>query len=136
VLAVFDPNILVSALITPTGLARRVIEAGTQHRFDYVVCPWLVNEFDSVAGRPKVARVAPPPKVHQFRADFLIAARSVPDPAVRAISRDPKDDYLVALAEATHADHLVSGDHDLLELTIETVTITSLRRFAELLGLT
>jgi predicted nucleic acid-binding protein len=59
----------------------------------------------------------------------------VEDPEVRAVTRDPKDDYLISLAEATRADHVVTGDRDLLDLQIESVTITSLRNFAELLGL-
>ena len=34
----------------------------------------------------------------------------------RAVSRDPDDDYLIALAQATNVDHLVSGDKDLTSL--------------------
>jgi len=33
---------------------------------------------------------------------------------VRAVSRDPADDYLVALAVSINADHLVTGDNGLL----------------------
>ena len=38
-------------------------------------------------------------------------------PDAPAVSRDLKDDYLVALANAAHADALVSGDQDLLVLS-------------------
>ena len=54
------------------------------------------------------------------------AARSAhqPDPAIQtAIVRDPKDDYLVALARAANADVLVSIDNDLLEAPVDDVTI-------------
>jgi predicted nucleic acid-binding protein len=33
-----------------------------------------------------------------------------------AVTRDPGDDYLVALAQAANVDHLVSGDKDLTSL--------------------
>jgi predicted nucleic acid-binding protein len=49
------------------------------------------------------------------------------------VSRDPSDDYLLALAIAVRADHLVTGDADLLDLTDPPVPITSLREFADLL---
>ena len=40
-----------------------------------------------------------------------------PDPAAEArIFRDPKDDYLLALARESSADAIVSGDADLLVL--------------------
>ena len=40
-----------------------------------------------------------------------------PDPAAGArISRDPKDDYLLALARESSADAIVRGDADLLVL--------------------
>jgi putative PIN family toxin of toxin-antitoxin system len=35
---------------------------------------------------------------------------------VRPICRDPKDDYLLALAKAAKADLLITGDDDLLVL--------------------
>lgn len=35
---------------------------------------------------------------------------------MKAICRDPKDDYLLALAKAAKADLLITGDEDLLVL--------------------
>lgn len=32
-LVVFDPNVIVSALITPAGIARRALQAGIEGRF-------------------------------------------------------------------------------------------------------
>jgi putative PIN family toxin of toxin-antitoxin system len=135
VLAVFDPNILISALITPRGIARRVVRAGIDERFAYVASPRLLSEFDDVAQRPKIAKLVTPSDSSGFRADFYAGAQYVADPMVRPVTRDPKDDYLIALAEAARANHLVTGDGDLLDLSVGSVTITSLRQFANLLGL-
>lgn len=44
---------------------------------------------------------------------------------------DPKDDYLVALALASDADWIVSGDADLLELDTPDVPVLSPRAFLE-----
>lgn len=56
------------------------------------------------------------------------------DPAVPPpVSRDPRDDYLVALARATSAHVLVSGDDDLLDLDLPDLKIVSPREFLDLL---
>jgi len=54
----------------------------------------------------------------------LVADRSGPHPAV---CRDPRDDYLVALATASGAEAIVTGDLDLLaidpkQLSTEVIT--------------
>lgn len=96
-LAVLDPNILISALITPGGVARRVVQAGIAGRYQLVVCPMLIDEFEEVALRPKIAARLPPGAAERFVADLRGGARSEPDPVVtRAAGRDPGDDYLRA----------------------------------------
>jgi predicted nucleic acid-binding protein len=58
----------------------------------------------------------------------------LPDPtAPAAISRDPNDDYLIALAQAAGAHYLVSGDRDLTELTDPPTPIARPREFLLLL---
>jgi predicted nucleic acid-binding protein len=47
----------------------------------------------------------------------LSHAPAVADSEAVAVSRDPKDDYLVALARECGADFLVSGDQDLTALS-------------------
>ena len=43
-------------------------------------------------------------------------ANLVDDPvSIAAATRDPDDDYLVALAQQHQADYIVTGDKDLLE---------------------
>lgn len=51
------------------------------------------------------------------------------------MTRDPKDDYLIAYAVIGEADYLVTGDKDLLVLEqIAGVTIVTPARFADLLA--
>jgi uncharacterized protein len=89
-----------------------------------VVCPLLLCELAQVLARPKFKRWAAHDRGTAYVAAF--AARSVhhPDPTIQtATVRDPKDDYLVALARATDADVLFCIDNDLLEAPVDDLTI-------------
>jgi uncharacterized protein len=135
VLVVLDVNILISALIRPAGVAGRVVLAGIVGRYDFAVCPRLLTELEATAARPRIASLLPVGMAERFLVDVQGAATIEPDPVVVSVSRDPKDDYLVALAGAIDADHLVTGDADLLDIVEPPVTITTLRTFADSLGL-
>lgn len=50
---------------------------------------------------------------------------------VPAVTRDPHDDYLVALARASAADVLVPGDRDLLDREVAAVEVLAPREFVE-----
>lgn len=134
-LVVLDANVLISALINPAGIAGRVVLAGIEGRYDFAVCPMLLAELEDISKRPRIARLVPVGVAEKLFADVRGAARIEPDPDVLPISRDPGDDYLVALASAVGADHLVTGDADLLDIVEPPVTITTLRTFADILGL-
>ncbi|MDQ3629985.1 MAG: putative toxin-antitoxin system toxin component, PIN family [Actinomycetota bacterium] len=53
---VLDPNVLVSALISPSGPPREIVDAWIAERFDLVVSPALLAELDGVLARPKFRR--------------------------------------------------------------------------------
>jgi putative PIN family toxin of toxin-antitoxin system len=136
-LVILDTGIYVSAAISPAGVARRVVQAGIAGRFDYVVCPMLLAELDDVLARPKIARLLPSGAAGRFVADIRGRARLEPDPVQpRQVTRDPRDDYLVALASAVDADWLVTGDADLLDLGEPPTPVASLRAFADRLDAT
>ncbi len=52
----------------------------------------------------------------------------------RAVSRDPDDDYLVALAQSANVDHLVSGDKDLTSLATLSPPVLLPAEFLDLLA--
>lgn len=62
--------------------------------------------------------------------DAVIHDDPPPQPGLTA---DPDDDYLVALARATHADYLVSGDRHLLDLVGAIPPVLTPRQFLDLL---
>jgi hypothetical protein len=96
--------------------------------------------------RPAAPQAGPPDRPAGFTPAVVIEARLVSqladladlvdDPDHRpAVTRDPDDDYLVALAEAARVDALVAGDKDLLDAQPPTVPVLSPRAFLDqLLG--
>jgi putative PIN family toxin of toxin-antitoxin system len=133
--AVVDASVLVSALIAPRDTPpSRVLRAWARERFELVASPQLIAEVAGVLARPKFERYVTPDEV----ADFLDILRSDavvhPDPAVvERATRDPGDDYLVALAKAAEAV-LVSSDRDLLEADIGDLEVLNARDFLDRLA--
>jgi putative PIN family toxin of toxin-antitoxin system len=122
--AVLDLNVFASALINPAGVPARVVRLGLQQRFGIVVCPVLLDELDAVLHRPALRRYFSEAEAEEFVGAVAGAADVEPDPTVVApVSRDPDDDYLVALAAASGAGVLVTGDADLLEVETPDVRI-------------
>ena len=132
---VVDPGVLVSAIITPTGPPAEIVRAIREERLRLVVCPHLLAELLGVLQREKFRRYITIEEAEQYVAGLASIAETHPNPAVEdPISRDPKDDYLVALGRASSVNAVVSGDADLLVLEDTQVPIVNPTTFVE--GLT
>lgn len=116
---VLDVNVLVSALLSRAGAPGRLLALWLEGAFELVVSEGLLAELGRALAYPKLREHISP----EDAADFIALLRSTapmvagaerPDP----ISRDPGDDYLLALAKAS-ASVLVSGNRDLLVLAPE-----------------
>jgi len=127
--AVVDPGVLVSAFIgRPGSVADQIIRAWRAGQIEIVISPALLSELSGVLGRPKFAEAARDGRALDYVEALLIGATMVQDPeSGDPITRDSKDDYLVRLTWASGARVLVSGDHDLLDLERDDVTILSPR---------
>jgi putative PIN family toxin of toxin-antitoxin system len=132
--AVVDPGVLVSALLSPHGAPARVYLRWLGGEFELIVCAHLLEELGGVLLRPKVREVASRDEVGEFVEVIQRGAVTRPDPVVgEGLTRDPADDYLVALAQASDVDHLVSGDKDLTTLTEALPPVLSPAAFLALL---
>jgi uncharacterized protein len=129
--AILDANILLSALLSPLGAPAKILAAWERRLFTLVACDELVAELRDVASRPF------------FRAKLRGGVAEVLAISIRDLSLfcddlpsgpaapDRKDSYLLALAEASQAEFLVTGDKDLLALGNHKATkIISARDFA------
>ncbi len=110
---VVDPNVLVSAAIAG-GNPLRVVELASGGLIGLVASPRLLDELRGVLARDKFLRWRTREQLDRFVAAIEVLVEAVPDASeVPAVSRDPNDDYLVALAAGASADVLCSGDRDL-----------------------
>jgi len=129
---VVDPGVFISALIGPAESPPAcVVDAWIDDRIEVLVSPELLAELRRVALRPKFRRW-----FDEARARELVgrierhATVCVEPPSAAGATRDPADDYLVALARGEAAAMIVSGDRDLLEADLGDVHVL---RPAELL---
>jgi len=129
--AVLDANVLVSALISRSGAAARLIELWIAGEFELVVCRTLLDEVERTLAQPKISRRLASEDARGFVHLLEQLAEVVADPEgpppVHSI--DPGDDYLLALA-ARERIQLVSGDGHVLALG-DKLPISSPRGFLD-----
>jgi putative PIN family toxin of toxin-antitoxin system len=132
--AVLDVNVLISALLSPTGTPARVVAGWQQGHFDLIVSPQLLAELERALAYPKLHLHIAADEAAEFVDLLLRGAMVERDPAEppEIRSADAGDDYLIALAAASGAV-LVSGDDHLLSLGID-LPIYSPARFVELIA--
>lgn len=132
--AVLDPNVLVSALLSPAGKPAAVLRAWLNGECELVVSPLTIAELQRVFDYPKLRSRINQADSTAFIALLLRSAAQAADPldepAFRA--KDPGDDYLIALAQSDRAV-LVSGDNHLLVLAAKGLPIYSPADFLALL---
>jgi putative PIN family toxin of toxin-antitoxin system len=114
---VLDVNVLISAILSPTGTPARLLLAWQAGAFELIVSPALLDELRRALAYPKLRRLIPMTDAEAFVAWLAEAATLAPDPAgpPPVDSPDPGDAYLLSLAAAQKAA-LVSGDGHLLGL--------------------
>ncbi|MEX1262386.1 MAG: putative toxin-antitoxin system toxin component, PIN family [Actinomycetota bacterium] len=128
--AVIDPGVLIAGLITPGGLPSDIIRTWKQGVFELVVSPPLLDELTVTLLRPKFRRWVSESDAVAFVEVLRLSAVMVEDPAeVEPISRDPNDDYLIALAREARANVLVSSDADLTSIHGNGPPIVTPRQF-------
>ena len=113
---ILDTNILISALLSPLGASAELLDAWERKVFTLVACEALIAELRDVAGRPFFRarlRASAAELLAAGLRDFSFFCRDLPS---GPIAPDPKDSHLLALAEASEAEFLVTGDKELLSL--------------------
>ncbi|MBR6927208.1 MAG: putative toxin-antitoxin system toxin component, PIN family [Bacteroidaceae bacterium] len=113
---IIDTNLWISFLLGhQVQFVRRVL---TDMRFEVYVCARLIEEIRDVTRRDKIRKHLGPNDLNDLLAiinafcQFVVMESEVSPTAVR----DPKDLYLLALADTIRADYIVSGDADLTDL--------------------
>jgi len=136
--AVLDTNVLVSSLVSQHGPPRHALDAWLEGHYTLVTSLYLVEELIHVLSYPRIAR-----QIHleedeltAILAALLSQAEVTPGRlCLPGVTRDPKDDAVVACAVEGEADYIVSGDQDLLVLgRYEAVQVVTPRQFVDILA--
>ena len=133
---VLDSNVFVSGLIGKEGSAPQlVLEALGADQIQVVVSPRLIDELEAVLARPKFASRTTGEERDEYVARIRDQAELARDPEPGAAGvRDPKDEYVVALARTERVDAIVTGDRDLLEAGLEEPQILTPRQLLDMLS--
>ena len=113
---IIDTNLCISFLIGHQTQFLRLLLTDT--RFDVYVCNQLIDEICKVAKRDKIQKYISPSDVDDLLSiiNSFCQFESIKAVAPSSAIRDPKDLYLLSLAETICADFIVSGDADLTDL--------------------
>jgi putative PIN family toxin of toxin-antitoxin system len=111
---IVDANIWISSMLTLPFRARTEVFFNSENLL--LVSEELFDELDDAILKPYPAK-----KIVREEYDKLVArlrnvAELVDVHSVVEICRDPKDNFLLALAKDGDADYLITGDKDLLVL--------------------
>lgn len=132
---VLDTNIYVSALLKRGGKPDQILRL--IEKYQLFCTEEILEETHRVLRYPRIKRKH---KVTEREiAEHLIYIRSIAAivtslPEVSVIKRDPKDNIILACAQAARADFIVSGDEHLKELdSYEGIKVISPAKFLEML---
>jgi putative PIN family toxin of toxin-antitoxin system len=134
-----DTNVVISHLISPRkkGNLHILFQSLFKGRFTLLLPEALLDEVVvTVSQKPQLMERIPVKSLQELVGLFQEIGEPVKriSSAIPSISRDPKDDYLLAYAVVGQADYLVTGDKDLLALKkVAGVTIITPADFVELL---
>ena len=136
-----DTNVFISYLLSShnASVIQRIFSALSAGRFTLLVPEALLDEIlVAVTAKPRLAKRIPPADLEVFLSNIQELSEELPriESPIPTVTRDPKDDYLLAYGLVGGADYLVTGDEDLLVLQGKTVGLNILtpRQFGELLS--
>lgn len=133
---VLDTGILIAALISTDTPPSLIYQAWRKKRFELVTSEWQLGEFRRVPRFSKLRRFLKPAEAGNLVNGLRRQATVLEDLPTVELSPDPNDNPVLAMAKASKAQYLVTGDkRDLLALgLIDETRIVSARQFIGELG--
>ncbi len=113
---VLDSNVLISALLSPDGAPRRLLDLLAERSANLIFSAATFSELAESLAKPKFDRYRTDEQLLAYL-DWLAELGEWVEPCEEITAcRDPADDKFLATAVSGEADVLVSGDADLLVL--------------------
>jgi len=135
--ALLDANIFISFLLTPDrdSPVTEIVRSGILGRFVLLLPEELMDELAKKAHEKRyLAERITPVEVEELVDILSGVSEFIPKitEEIPAVTRDPKDDYLLAYALVGQADYLITGDDDLLVMgQVENIKIVTAHDFWE-----
>lgn len=117
---VLDTNVLHSALISPFGPPDKIYRAWRAARFEIVTSVFQLDELRRASRYPKFKTILQPHRVGVMVKN-LQRALVLDQLPTGFEADDPDDTFLLAMAVAGSAQHLVTGDHRAGLLRLRTI---------------
>jgi uncharacterized protein len=133
--AVLDVGVIVSGVLTARGPPGQLLDRWRNGEFDLLISPALLAELERVLTYDKIRSRVSPEDAEEVVAELRRHAVVVDDASEveSGLTRDPGDDYLVALARSAGADVLVSGDAHITGVAGVEPPVLSPRELLEIL---
>lgn len=127
---IVDTNIWISFLV---GKELHILkDLIVNEKVKIIISDQLIRELTLVASRTKLKKYFEEDKVLDLLSLLDIIAEKIRIGKIDPICRDPKDDFLLALAKESKANYLITGDKDLLHIKIYGRTkIVTAKEFKE-----
>lgn len=114
---VLDTGILIAALITTDTPPALIYQAWRKNRFELVTSEWQLDEFRRVSRYSRLRRFLKPVEAGNLVNGLRRHAMVLEILPTVELSPDPDDNPVLAMAKASRAQYLVTGDKkDLLAL--------------------
>jgi putative PIN family toxin of toxin-antitoxin system len=116
---VVDTNVVISALLSPSGGPAQVLRLWEAESFELVASEEILAEYARVLNYPKIAdrlKLTEESAQELINALRRLAILVEPAESLRIVADDPDDDKFLACALAAGAEYVVSGDEHLLTL--------------------
>ncbi len=125
---IIDTNLWISFLISKR--LRKLDILFNNDKILFIFSEELIEEFLQVANRPKFKKYFKKEDIQKVIEIMDCCSEIVEVNTLVNLCRDPKDNFLLALAKDAKADFLITGDTDLLIIkNIETTQIITYKEF-------
>jgi len=131
--AVFDTNILISALLSTNGNPFRCLALAKIGQVESVTCQEILDEFaEKLVIKFKFSQEMAQAAVEEVRNFSRLVEIST---ELKAVDADPDDDMVVECAVVGGATYIVTGDKHLLSLgQYQAITLVKANEFVALLS--